>query len=121
MKNKLLACSAVLVLAGCASTDAPYSLLGATKTTLDVNTFNIGIERVDGSSPMREPIQLAPGPHQIEYSVGGVGAGIRTETLDMKPCVRYFIVGARDPATNAVKLKVDRTEAIPDCKLAQPK
>jgi hypothetical protein len=122
MKKKILSCCAALLLASCASYDTPYSLLGATKTTLNPNTFNIGIERVDGSSPMQEPIKLAPGPHKVEVSASGLSNAVTVVTLDLKPCVQYWIVGERfDPIGNIISVKVDRTETIPGCKLSDKK
>jgi hypothetical protein len=122
MNKKLLACSALLLLSSCASYDTPYSLLGATKTKLDVNTFNIGIERVDGSSPMQEPIKLTPGAHKVEVSASGLSNAITVVSLDLKPCTQYWIVGERfDPVGNIIKVKVDRTEAIPGCKVTEKK
>jgi len=122
MNKKLLVCSAMLLLSSCASYDTPYSLLGATKTNLNVNTFNIGIERVDGSSPMQEPIKLAPGVHKVDVSASGLSNAITTVSLDLKPCTQYWIVGERfDPVGNIIKVKVDRTEAIPGCKIPEKK
>jgi hypothetical protein len=116
MKKKLLTCSALLLLASCSSYNAPYSLLGATKTNLNANTFNIGIERVDGSSPMDSPIKLAPGMHKVEVSASGLSNVVTTVNLDLKPCVQYWIVGERfDPVGNIIKVKIDRTEPIPYC------
>ena len=117
MKKTLLACSALLLLASCASYDEPYSLLGATKTNLSANTFNIGIERVDGSSPMQEPIKLKPGAHKVEVSASGLSNKVTVVTLDLKPCVQYWIVGERyDPVGNIISVKVDRTETISGCR-----
>jgi len=122
MKKKLLTCSVLLLLASCASYNTPYSLLGATKTNLNVNTFNIGIERVDGSSPMDSPIKLAPGMHKVEVSASGLSNAITTVTLDLKPCVQYWIVGERfDPIGNIIKVKIDRTEPIPYCDAMEKK
>ena len=122
MKKTLLACSALLLLASCANYSEPYSLLGATKTNLNVNTFNIGIERVDGSSPMNEPIKLSPGTHKVEVSASGLSNKVTVVALDLKPCVQYWIVGERfDPVGNIISVKVDRTENIPGCNAAGKK
>jgi hypothetical protein len=123
MNIRLLACSAALLLASCSSYyDAPYSLLGATKTMINMNTFNIGIERVDGSSPMDEPIKLAPGVHKVEVSASGLSNAVTVVSLDLKPCVQYWIVGERfDPIGNIISVKVDRTETIPGCRLTPEK
>jgi len=117
VNKKLLVCSAFLFLASCATSyDAPYSLLGATKQNLNVNTFNIGIERVDGSSPMQEPIKLTPGVHKVEVSASGLSNKTTTVSLDLKPCTQYWIVGERfDPAGNIITVKVDQTQPIPGC------
>lgn len=120
--NRLLLVLMALCLGSCASYDAPYSLLGATKTTLSRDTFNIGIERVDGSSPMSEPIQLVPGKHQVEVSASGLSNAVTTVTLDLRPCTQYWIVGERfDPAGNIISVKIDRTEPIPGCKVTPAK
>ncbi|HTN50113.1 MAG TPA: hypothetical protein VMK32_11835 [Burkholderiaceae bacterium] len=118
MNKKLLACSAALLLAACASYNTPYSLLGAGKTNINDKTFNIGIERVDGSSPMEFPIKLTPGVHKVEVSASGLSNTVTTVSLDLKPCVQYWIVGERfDPAGNIISVKIDRTETIPGCKM----
>ena len=122
MNKKMFVGCGVLLLASCASYNAPYSLLGATKTNLNANTFNIGIERVDGSSPMDSPIKLTPGVHKVEVSASGLSNTVTVVSLDLKPCVQYWIVGERfDPVGNIIKVKIDRTEAIPDCKLSDKK
>ena len=122
MNKKMFVGCGVLLLASCASYNTPYSLLGATKTNLNANTFNIGIERVDGSSPMESPIKLTPGVHKVEVSASGLSNTVTVVSLDLKPCVQYWIVGERfDPVGNIIKVKIDRTEAIPDCKLSDKK
>jgi len=100
----------------------PYSLLGAEKTNIGMNTFNIGIERVDGSSPMDFPIKLKPGVHKVEVSASGLSNAVTVVSLDLKPCVQYWIVGERfDPIGNIIAVKVGRTETIPDCRLTPEK
>lgn len=124
MNKNLLAGSAVMLLASCASSyyDAPYSLLGNTKTNINDKTFTIGIERVDGSSPMNFPIKLTPGVHKVEVSASGLSNAVTTVSLDLKPCVQYWIVGERfDPIGNIISVKVDRTETIPGCRLTPEK
>jgi len=119
MNKKVMAVSAVLLFASCSSYwyDTPYSLLGATKTNINMNTFNIGIERVDGSSPMEQPIRLTPGVHKVEVSASGLSNVVTVVSLDLKPCTQYWIVGERfDPVGNIITVKVDRTEPIPRCK-----
>ena len=123
MNKKLLAGSALLLLGSCSSYyTEPYSLLGAEKTNIGINTFNIGIERVDGSSPMEFPIKLKPGVHKVEVSASGLSNAVTVVSLDLKPCVQYWIVGERfDPIGNIIAVKVGRTETIPDCRLAPEK
>ena len=123
MNKKLLASSAVLLLASCSSYyTTPYSLLGAEKTNIGMNTFNIGIERVDGSSPMEFPIKLTPGVHKVEVSASGLSNVVTVVSLDLKPCVQYWIVGERyDPVGNIISVKVGRTEMIPDCRMTPEK
>ena len=123
MNTKLVAFSASLLLAACATSyDTPYSLLGNTKTNINDKTFTIGIERVDGSSPMEFPIKLAPGVHKVEVSASGLSNAVTTVSLDLKPCVQYWIVGERfDPVGNIISVKVDRTETIPGCRVAEKK
>jgi hypothetical protein len=123
MNKKLLACSAALLMASCSSYyTEPYSLLGAEKTNIGINTFNIGIERVDGSSPMDFPIKLKPGVHKVEVSASGLSNAITVVSLDLKPCVEYWIVGERfDPIGNIISVKVGRTEPIPSCKMRPEK
>jgi len=123
MNKKLLACSAALLMASCSSYyTEPYSLLGAEKTNIGMNTFNIGIERVDGSSPMEFPIKLKPGVHKVEVSASGLSNAVTVVSLDLKPCVEYWIVGERfDPIGNIISVKVGRTEPIPFCKMPPEK
>jgi hypothetical protein len=114
MKMTLLAGS-LLLLVSCASYDEPYSLLGATRTSRTSETIDIGIERVDGVSPMSEPIRLKPGKHEVTVSMAGSNA-VSVVTLDLAPCLRYWIVGGRQDATGKFTVKVDRTDPIPGCK-----
>ena len=105
MNKNFLAGSAVLLMASCSSYyTEPYSLLGAEKTNIGMNTFNIGIERVDGSSPMDFPIKLKPGVHKVEVSASGLSNAVTVVSLDLKPCVQYWIVGERfDPIGEAAQ------------------
>ena len=105
MNKKLLAGSALLLLGSCSSYyTEPYSLLGAEKTNIGMNTFNIGIERIDGSSPMEMPAKLKPGVHKVEVSASGLSNAITVVSLDLKPCVQYWIVGERfDPIGNSLE------------------
>ena len=123
MNKKLLAGSALLLFGSCSSYyTEPYSLLGAEKTNIGMNTFNIGIERVDGSSPMEFPIKLKPGVHRVEVSASGLSNAVTVVSLDLKPCVQYWIVGERfDPIGNIIAVKVGRTEKIPFCKMPAEK
>ncbi|HTN49982.1 MAG TPA: hypothetical protein VMK32_11175 [Burkholderiaceae bacterium] len=68
-----------------------------------MNTFNIGIERVDGSSSMEFPIKLTPGVHKVEVSASGLSNIVTVVSLNLKPCVQCWIVGERfDPVGNVI-------------------
>src|SRR4030095_5124570 len=115
MDKKFLAGSAALLLASCSSYyTEPYSLLGAEKTNIGMNTFNIGIERVAGSGPIVQTVNMCPGPRKVEVSASGLSNAVTVVSLDLKPCVQYWIVGERfDPIGNIISVKVGRTQNIP--------
>jgi len=122
MNKKLLVCSALLLLSSCASYDTPYSLLGATKTNLSANTFNIGIERVDGASPMQEPIKLTPAFTRSKSAPVASATPLPPCRWTSSPAPSTgSSASASTPAGNVIKVKVDRTEAIPGCKIPEKK
>jgi hypothetical protein len=59
------------------------------KTNIGINTFNIGIERIDRARHRWTCRPSQPGVHKVEVSASGLSNAVTVVTLDLKPCVEY--------------------------------
>ena len=136
----LPAAVAAALLAGCASLDGNYSQLSGTRyfqTSLD--TYPVSILLVDEKSVLNgsagavvnnsstpQPSNFAlvdPGSHQVKVQ-GPPGASgdrgeIRTFTLDVAPCTRYYLVAVKsNRLATDFTVRVDHQEPVSGCKPA---
>ncbi len=123
MKFRSAALLAAALLAGCASGE-PFSYIqGQRWSTVQMNTFDVIVIRVDDKDVVQhghEPIRIDPGEHQIVVQ-GPRTAGFpygeqRTLALDVKPCTRYWLEAKKDNALSQDFVpRVNYTEPIAGC------
>jgi hypothetical protein len=111
---------AAALLAGCAS--PPYARLEGERyyqTRLD--TYPVIVSAVDGSSTSAHiPVLVEPGRHDVRVQalpnrVQRFGE-IRTVSLDLAPCTRYWLVAVKtSPLATDFDVKVDHSEPIAGC------
>jgi hypothetical protein len=115
----VLACAAVL--AACASTDYHYSqLVGKRYYRAPIDTYSVSILRVDGKDWLRTPVLVDPGLRQITVQgpPGGTGApGLERDiSLDVRPCMRYYLVAYRpNRLASDFTVRVDYEEPVSGC------
>jgi len=114
-----------LLLASCATIGPTWSeLSGERYNRTIVDRRPLVIERVDGeSTPVRIPIKIAPGPHEITVSspphAGFQGGFLSTLTIDVQPCMRYYINAQfPNPVQASYTPVVDGVEPIAGCRAA---
>ena len=107
------AVAAAIVAAGCANTTPPgrSELVGERYYVTNLNTYPVRIESVDGRSSTTVPQYVEPGLHRLTLQTLPGGAGysdVIAFTLDVKPCIRYYIVAVKEDRLDAsFKPKVD--------------
>ena len=108
------------LLAGCAS--PPYARLEGERyfrTSLD--TYPVIVSAVDGSSTSANiPVLVEPGRHEVRVQALPTQTqrfgDVRTVTLDLAPCTRYWLVAVKpNPLSAAFDVKVDYSEPIAGC------
>jgi len=124
LPNSLLCTIAVLgaaTLAACASTEYHYSqLYGQRYYKTPIDTYPVTIVRVDGKSTSLRPVLVDPGLRRI--TVQGPPGGAtrlgeeREFALEVRPCMRYYLVAVRDNKLDAdFTVKVDYEEPVGGC------
>lgn len=116
-----LLCSVVVV--SCQTIGPTWSeLTGVRYHRAVLDRQGLIIVRVDGeSTPIRLPIRIAPGPHEITVESlphGHFRAGYQERiTVDVQPCRRYYINAQyRDPIQPRYTPVVDEVEPIAGCR-----
>ena len=108
------------LLAGCAS--PPYARLEGERyyrTSLD--TYPVIVSAVDGRSTSANiPVLVEPGRHAVRVQALPTATQrfgeIRTVTLDLAPCTRYWLVAVKSsPLAADFDVKVDHSEPIAGC------
>lgn len=121
MKRSASIILAGLMAGGCATYGPTWSEISGNRyhfTTL--NRAAALVEKVDGVSAYAHyPIKLEPGSHEIVLQ-GATrwpgGAPLRTMTLDMEPCKRYYVNAQFDaPGQPRWEPVVDYVEDIAGC------
>ena len=108
-------------LAGCATYGPTWSEVSGNQYNRAImNRQPAVIEKIDGwSSYAQYPIKVEPGPHDIVLQ--GVsrwpgGAPLRTLSLKLEPCKRYYLNAQFDaPGQPRWEPVVDYVEDIPGC------
>lgn len=112
---------AAVLLTGCASTDYHYSqLLGERYHRTPIDTYALTVVRVDGQATMRRTALVEPGRRDISVQgppggAGGVG-DVRTISMDVAPCTRYYLVAVKAQAlASDFSVRVDHQERVSGC------
>jgi hypothetical protein len=112
----LIAASALL--AGCTT---PYSQLYGTRYyKAAIDTYPVTVISVDGEHYLRQPVRIDPGTHQVTVqappTVAQSHGKQRTMTLDVEPCMRYYLVAVKpNPLSTDFEVKVEHKEPVPGC------
>lgn len=123
MKLKLILVAAMTALTGCATYDTFSYIDGNRYFRATLNTYSVIVLDVDGISDLRNPVIIDPGKHVIRVQ-GPAAAGfnfgeVRSLTLDVKPCVRYYLKAVKqNPLQQDFKPEVDYEEPIAGCPIA---
>lgn len=112
-----------LVLVGCQTVGPTWSeLSGAQYHVAVMDRRPLVVSKVDGeSTPLRGPIKIAPGRHEIVVESlrhGAFRAGYQERlTLEIEPCKRYYINAQyKDPVQPGYTPVVDEVEPIAGCR-----
>ena len=118
---RLATAGAAVLLAGCASTDYHYSqLLGERYHRATIDTYPVMVVRVDGRDTTRRPALVEPGRHDISVQGPPGGSGgfgeVRTITMDVAPCTRYYLVAVKPQSlASDFTVRVDHQEPVSGC------
>lgn len=120
MKSRLCLVAAALVLAGCA-TQQPFSYINGNKWhRAEMNSFSVIVLDVDGKSQLKNPVMVDPGLRVIRVQ-GPPGTRLgrgedRTFTLDVKPCMHYYLKAVKqNPLLDDFEPMVDYEASIVGC------
>ena len=96
MERSLVFLLSIMALAGCATYGPTWSeITGDRYTRTTLNRAPALVEKVDGYSAYAQyPIKLDPGVHEIVLQGASTwpgGAPLRTLTLNLEPCKRYYL------------------------------
>lgn len=100
---------------GCATSPATSQLMGERYFVTPIDTYPVLIAAVDGSSSTISPKFVEPGVRRLVLQGPPGGAGVSAVepfTLEVKPCMRYYIV--------AVKANALDTNFTPKVDFEQP-
>ncbi len=124
VKASYLAAAAISVasLAGCATSQTFSQITGKRWTRTELNTFDVIIISVDGTSFIERevPINIDPGPRSIVVQSVPTGSAAvreqRTLKLDVEPCTRYWLEAKKQsPLAADFEPRVNFKEAIAGC------
>lgn len=120
MKSRLCIVAAALGLAGCA-TQQPFSYINGNKWhRAEMNSFSVIVLDVDGKSQLKNPVMVDPGLRVIRVQ-GPPGTRLgrgedRTFTLDVKPCMHYYLKAVKqNPLLDDFEPMVDYEASIVGC------
>jgi hypothetical protein len=120
MKLAIAALATALAASGCATESFSY-VQGGRYFRTPLDTFDTILVSVDGESSTQRPQRIEPGKRTITVQ-GLPTAGFRygeqrTLSLDIKPCVRYWIAARKNSRLSQdFEPYVDYSEPISGCK-----
>jgi hypothetical protein len=122
MRLAIAALAAGLAATGCATDPFAY-VLGGRYFRTPINTYDTILISVDGKSTTQRPAVVDPGVRTIVVQglpTAGFNYGEqRTMTVDVKPCVRYWIAARKDSRLSQdFEPYIDYSEPIAGCKAA---
>lgn len=124
--RKILVPSLALLLSGCATFGTTWSEISGDRYHQAIlNRHPALVEKIDGySAYVHYPIKLEPGVHEVELQGATPrrwpgGAPLRTITLTLEPCKRYYLNAQFDSPVGLAWIPViDHVEAIGGCPTA---
>jgi len=122
MKRAIAALTTALAVTGCATDSLSYVQAGR-YFRAPIDTYDAILISVDGKSTTQRPAVVDPGMRTIVVQ-GLPTAGFRygeqrTLTLEVKPCVRYWIAARKDSRLSQdFEPYIDYSEPISGCKAA---
>ena len=110
--------AAAMLTAGCGTTYSQIS--GSRYYRTNIDTYPVSVVKIDGRGELRNPAYVEPGIRQVTVQAppgGGHSYGEQqTITLDVKPCMRYWLVAVKEgPLSSKFTTKVDHEETISGC------
>lgn len=120
MKRALLAATASLAIAGCATPTFSY-IDGNKYFQAEMNSYSVIVLDVDGTHYARNPVMIDPGRRVVRVqgppSPGFTYGESRSITLEVKPCTRYYLKAVKK---NSIEQDftpmVDYEEPISGCR-----
>ena len=114
-----IAAICVVVVQGCATSPATSQLVGERYFVTHIDTYPVLIASVDGSSSTISPKFVEPGVRRLVLQGPPGGAGVSAVEpfmLDVKPCIRYYIVAVKPShIDNNFTPRVDYEMPVPGC------
>ena len=122
MKRAIAALTTALAVTGCATESLSYVQTGR-YFRAPIDTYDAILISIDGKSTTQRPALIDPGQRTIVVQ-GLPAAGFhygeqRAITLDVKPCMRYWIAARKDNRLSQdFQPFIDYAEPISGCKAA---
>jgi hypothetical protein len=122
MKHAIAALTTALAVTGCATDSLSYVQAGR-YFRAHIDTYDAILISIDGKSTTQRPAVIDPGQRTIVVQ-GLPTAGFhygeqRAMTLDVKPCMRYWIAARKDnKLSQDFQPYIDYAEPIAGCKVA---
>jgi len=115
----VLAAVAMVWLQGCATGTSFSQLVGERYFLTRLDTYPLTILSVDGRSSILSTQYVEPGLRVLvlQGPPGGAGfSALETFELEVKPCMRYYIVGVKtSPLDSNFKPQVDFMQPLAGC------
>jgi len=112
----------VSVLLLCACSTAPLTILSDNQIyhRTEIHRVKVRVEAVDGIGSVLSPVYLEPGMHRVTIAApppsGFREPVLKTYTLNLAPCTRYYIAADRvNPLTSDWKLVIEEVESVAGC------
>ena len=122
-----VAAAAAVTLGGCASGAYHFSqIVGDRYFKTNIDTYPVSINEVDGRSYIgRAPVLVDPGLRKVVVQGPPTFVDLmltRTIELDVKPCMRYYLVAVKaSPLDNDFSVRIDFEEPVAGCTPPPPK
>jgi hypothetical protein len=110
----------------CACSTAPLTIISDRQVyfPVDIHRYAVSVEAVDRRGNTASPVFIDPGVHQVTIAAppqrGFREPVVKTYTLDLAPCTRYYIAADRVNAlTRDWSLVIENQERVAGCDPAE--